>query len=110
MAEQDFTALWCERSHHYIIDVPALDVANITAVLPGRCSAGVVVAAAQQLCDVAVAAATAAPVHPQRVTGHPVEPDTRRTAGTYKRDREIYCVIKQIDDRVQRQLEKEAVT
>lgn len=90
-AEQDFAALWCERRHHYIVDVTALDATKVTAVLPERCSAGVVVAAAQQLCDVAVAAASTAPVHPQRVPGHPVEPDPWRTAVTYQRERDLMC-------------------
>lgn len=90
-AEQDFAALWRERRHHYIIDIAALDVTNITAVLSEIRGAGVVVAASKHLCDVAVAAACTAPVHPQRVTCHPVEPDTRRTAGTYEGERDLMC-------------------
>lgn len=74
-AEEDFTALWCERSHHHSVDIPTLDVGNITAALPGGGGAGVVVPAAHQLCDIAVAAASTAPVHPQRAVGHPIEPD-----------------------------------
>lgn len=87
-AEQDFAAIWCERRHHYIVDVSTLDVADVTAVLPGRRCAGVVVAAGSHLCDVAVAAAGAAPVHPQRVTVQPVEPDTWWTARTCKGETE----------------------
>jgi len=84
-AEQDFAALWREWGHHYMIDVPTLDVVNVTAVLPRRRSAGVVVAATHHLCDGAVTAACAAPVNPQGVFGHPVQPDTRRATGTYGR-------------------------
>lgn len=84
-AEFNFTALCCERSHHYIVDVAALDVAHVTAALPGCGGARVVVPAAWQLGDVAVTAAGAAPVEPQRVSGHPVEPDAWRTAGTWER-------------------------
>lgn len=83
-AELNFTAPCCERSHHDVIDVATLDVAHVTAALPGCGRARVVVPAARQLCDVAVAAAGAAPVEPQRVTGHPVEPDPWRTAGTWE--------------------------
>lgn len=57
-------------------------MAHVTAVLPWYGGARVVVPAARQLGDVAVAAARAAPVEPQRVSGHPVEPDPWRTAGT----------------------------
>lgn len=87
-AERNFSALWCERSYCYVVDVPTLDVGHITSVLPRRWAAGVVVAAARQLGDVAVAAASAAPVHPHRVTDHPVEPDTRRATGTWERKRQ----------------------
>lgn len=50
-------------------------MAHVTAALPGCGGARVVVPAARQLGDVAVAAAGAAPVEPQGVGGHPVEPD-----------------------------------
>lgn len=40
-----------------MVDVPALDAADVTAVFPRRGGAGVVVAAAHHLCDVAMAAA-----------------------------------------------------
>lgn len=58
-------------------------MAYVTAVLSGRGRARVVVPAARQLGDVAVVAAGAAPVEPQRVTGHPVEPDPGGTAGAW---------------------------
>lgn len=50
-------------------------MAYVTAAVPGCGGARVVVPAARQLGDVTVAAAGAAPEEPQRVTGHPVEPD-----------------------------------
>lgn len=55
-----------------MIDVPALDAAKLTAVFSRRCGAVVVVAVRHHLCDVAVAAPSAAPVNPQCVVCLPV--------------------------------------
>lgn len=68
----DFAALLCEWSDHYMIDVPALDAAEVTAVVSRSCGAVVVAVPPHHLCDGAVVAPSAAPVNPQRVTGRAV--------------------------------------
>lgn len=55
-----------------MIDVPALDAAEVTAVVSRSCGAVVVAVAPHHLCDGAVVAPSAAPVNPQRVTGRAV--------------------------------------
>lgn len=88
--EQDFFAVFCQRSHYHVINA-TLDAADVTAA-PSRCGrAGVVVSRARHLCGDSVAAARASPEYSHRVTSHFVEPDTwgtTRTCIRHKTERE----------------------